>query len=317
MGKRIVSVVGATGNQGSSVIDALLKEGDYAIRAITRNPASDKAKPLAARGVEVVKADVNDLASLKAAFQGSYAIFAVTDFWETFGQHGAQKALEVESEQGVNLAKAAAATSTLEHYIWSTLPNSMRISGGKYRVPHFESKSNVDDYIKADAALLAKTTFVWVAFYASNYHYQVFTPYHIPTAGKYIQVAEIAPTVPVQTIGSARKNVGAFIKATLSQPDKTRHGAFVLAAVEETTAGAMLETWGRAQNKQTQYVQVAEQTFNALWPGWAEEIGVMMQFWEHAGDQSWSGEERILTKDDLGIKEPLVGLEQSFAELTF
>ena len=42
-----------------------------------------------------------------------------------------------------------------------------------------------------------------------------------------------------------------------------------------------------------------------------------MQFWEYAGDKSWSGEEEILTKEDLGIKESLLGLEQSFAGLKF
>ncbi len=317
MGNKIVAVVGATGAQGGSVVDALLNEGGYSIRAITRNPDSENAKSLAAKGVEVVKADVNDLASLKTAFRGSYAIYAVTDFFEPFSQHSPEKAMEVESEQGINLAKAAASTSTLEHYIWSTLPNGMKISGGKYLVPHFEAKNKVDDFIKGDAPLLAKTTFLWITFYASNYYFPMYTPYHIPTAGKYIQILPTPPSVPVKTIGDARKNVGVFVKAILSNPDKTLPGKFVLAYVEETTAGAMLQTWGKAQDKQIQYVQVDEKTFNAIWPKWAEELGIMMQFWEDAGDMSWTGEEGILTKEDLGIKEPLQGLEQSFAVLKF
>ena len=317
MGQKIVSVVGATGIQGGSVIDALLKEGDYSIRGITRNPGSENAKSLAGRGVEIVKADLNDLASLKTAFQGSFAIYAVTDFFEPFGQHGPQKAIEIESQQGINIAKAAASTSTLEHYIWSTLPNGMKISGGKYLIPHFESKNKVDDYIKSDAPLLAKTTFFWVTYYATNYYFPMFTPYHIPTAGKYIQIQDTSPNVSVKAIGDARKNVGAFVQAILSNPEKTMNGKFVLAYVEETTAGAMLQMWGKAQDKQTQYVQVDEKTFNALWPMWAEEIGVMMQFWETVGDKSWAGEEGILTKEDLSIKQPLLGLEQSFAGLKF
>lgn len=317
MGKNIVSVVGATGSQGGSVVDALLKVGDYSIRAITRNPGSENAKSLAGRGIEVVKADVNDVTSLKTAFKGSSAIYAVTDFFEPFGQHGPQKAMDIETEQGVNLAKAAASTSTLEHYVWSTLPNGMKISGGKYLVPHFEAKNKVDDYIKSDASLLAKTTFLWITFYATNYYFPMYTPYHIPTAGKYIQILDTAPSVPIKTIGDARKNVGAFVKAILSNPDKTLHGKFVLAYVEETTVGAMLQTWGKVQDKQTQSVQVDEKTFNALWPMWAEEIGVMMQFWEYAGDKSWTGEEGILTKEDLDINEPLLGLEQSFAGMKF
>lgn len=67
----ILTVTGATGAQGGSVIDSALKAGVYKIRAITRNIESDSAKALAARGVEVVAADLNDEESLVKAFQVS------------------------------------------------------------------------------------------------------------------------------------------------------------------------------------------------------------------------------------------------------
>ena len=118
----------------------------------------------------------------------------------------------------------------------------MKTSGGKYLVPHFESKNKVDDYIKGDASLLAKTTFLWITFNATNYYFPMFTPYQTPTAGKYIQILDTPSSVPVKTIGDARKNVGAFVQAILSNPDKTLHVKIVLADVEETTAGAMLQT---------------------------------------------------------------------------
>ena len=187
----ILTVVGATGVQGGSVVDAALKVGGYKVRAITRNADSEKAKALATRGVEVVTADLNDLASLVKAFQvggslyyltysdnlqGSTAIFAVTDFFEPFASSGPEKAVEIETAQGLNLAKAASQNTTLQHYIWSTLPNAKRISDGKWSVPHFDAKNVVDDYIKRDLGLFAKTTFLWVTFYASNYQFPMFTP---------------------------------------------------------------------------------------------------------------------------------------------
>src|SRR5436309_2780107 len=110
MTQKIISVVGATGVQGRSVIDALLKDGTYSIRAITRNPDSNTAKTLASQGVQVVKADANDVASLTEAFKGSSVIYAVTDFFEPFAKYGPEKATEIEVQQGINLAKAAAAT---------------------------------------------------------------------------------------------------------------------------------------------------------------------------------------------------------------
>jgi uncharacterized protein YbjT (DUF2867 family) len=66
---KIFSVVGATGTQGQSVIDAVLQDGKYRVRALTRNPSSEKAQTLSARGVEVVKADLNDERSLIKAFE--------------------------------------------------------------------------------------------------------------------------------------------------------------------------------------------------------------------------------------------------------
>ena len=315
MSKKIVAVVGATGVQGRSVVNALLNDGKYSIRALTRNPDSEKGKALASRRAEVVKADVNDLNSLIAAFRGASIIYGMTDFFEPFAKSGPAKAMEVEVAQGINIAKAASATETLEHFIWSTLPNGRKISNGKFIVPHFEAKNTIDQYIKSDAALLAKTTFLWITFFAANYGWPMFTPYEIPTAGKYIQIQDTPPDVPVRTIGDAEANVGLFVKAIIAQPDKTLGGKFVVAHVEDTTVGDMLQTWAKAQGKRAQYVQVDEKTFHELWPMWAEEAGVMMQFWDWAKENSWSGEEGILTKDDLNVEGRLVGLEEAFTSM--
>ena len=72
----------------------------------------------------------------------------------------------VERQQGINIANAALKTTTLKHYIWSTLPNGFKVSGGEYLVPHFESKNRVDVFIRGNEELLEKTTFLWVGWYA-------------------------------------------------------------------------------------------------------------------------------------------------------
>jgi NmrA-like family len=50
--------------QGGGVVNALINTTKFAVRAITRDRASDKAKALSARGVEVVQASLDDPASL-------------------------------------------------------------------------------------------------------------------------------------------------------------------------------------------------------------------------------------------------------------
>jgi uncharacterized protein YbjT (DUF2867 family) len=86
MSKKIIAVVGATGAQGGSLVRAILadKTGDFVARAITRKPDSDKGRELAALGIEVVAADIDDVASLTKAFAGAHGAFCVTNFGSTW-----------------------------------------------------------------------------------------------------------------------------------------------------------------------------------------------------------------------------------------
>jgi uncharacterized protein YbjT (DUF2867 family) len=309
---KLLTVVGATGIQGGSVITAALKEGTWKVRGITRNVNSDAAKALTAQGVEMVSANLNDEQSLRKAFQGSTAIYAVTDFFEPFAASGPSAAIEIESTQGINLARAASATPTLQHYIWSTLPNGAQLSGGKYVVPHFEAKNRVDAHIRADASLRAKTTFLWVTFYASNFLYPMFTPNLLKSSGKYLQLSPAAASTPVVTIGDARANVGAFAVAILRRPGAAL-GKVVLAKTGTLSAGGVLDSWSRATGHAAEYVRVSLEQFDAVWPGWGREMGVMLAFWDEAKERSWSGEEVVVGPEELGVEvESLVGLEDAF-----
>lgn len=317
---KIVTVVGATGAQGKGVVNAFLNDPAYQVRAITRNPSSDAGKSLATRGAEVVSADLNDVESLKRAFAGSHVIFGMTNFAESFvAYQSPTKAIEVESEQGINLARAAAATSTLEHYVWSTLPNALSISGGKYLVPHFESKNRVDAYIRdKESALLRKTTFFWVAFYSTNYAFPVFAPHLIPTAEKYLQFGSYAPNTPIYMIGDVSVNITPFIKAVVEQPEKTANGSIVVVSTKEVTADELLQTWAKVKGVKAQFVRVSGEAYRDIWPLWAEEIGLMMEFWDYSRERSWTEPSgaKVLSKEDLGLEvTAFQGLEEAFKGL--
>ena len=80
---KILTVFGATGQQGGSVIASVLKHPKlsttYKIRAVTRDPSKPSGEALAKQGAEVVKADLGDKDSVKKAVEGSYAVFGVTN----------------------------------------------------------------------------------------------------------------------------------------------------------------------------------------------------------------------------------------------
>jgi hypothetical protein len=134
------------------------------------------------------------------------------------------------------------------------------------------------------------------------------------SSGKHIQLQPTPASVPILAMGDARINVGVFATSILTQPGLTL-GKFVLAYVEKTSAGELLQTWGKALCKPVEYVQTATlEAYDNIWPLWGHEMSVMMKFWEEEKDRSWSGEV-ILTKEDLGIEFGLVGAEQGFKNL--
>src|SRR5712691_2229530 len=119
--KKIIAVVGSTGSQGGGLCAAILADpnGGFACRAVTRHPENDKAKALKSKGAEVVKADLDDVESLKKAFAGAYGVYAVTNFWEHFSA-------EKEKAQAKNVADAAKAAG-VKHVIWSTLEDTRKL----------------------------------------------------------------------------------------------------------------------------------------------------------------------------------------------
>jgi uncharacterized protein YbjT (DUF2867 family) len=166
---KIIAVFGATGHQGSGLCDAILNDpaGGFACRAVTRDPQKAQARALAARGADVVRADLDDRASVEKAFAGAYGAFCVTNFWEHLSA-------EKEKAQARNMADAAKAAG-LKHVIWSTLEdtrklmspsdNRMPMLQGKYRVPHFDGKAEADAYFRDLPATLLLTSFYWDNLY--------------------------------------------------------------------------------------------------------------------------------------------------------
>ena len=167
--KKIIAVVGSTGSQGGGVCRAILGDaaGGFACRSITRDPAKDKAKDLASKGAEVVKADLDDVESLKKAFAGAHGVYAVTNFWEHFSA-------EKEKAQAKNIADAAKAAG-VKHVVWSTLEDTRKLMKPddermpmlqeKYRVPHFDAKAEANAYFAGLPVTYLVTSFYWDNLY--------------------------------------------------------------------------------------------------------------------------------------------------------
>ena len=182
MSSKLIVVLGATGNQGGSVVETFLGAPGWRIRGITRNTSSDKAQALKARGVEVVRADMGSRESLDAAFGGAQVIFSVSDTWGIYwdprnkdkpkpGQGMNAWAAEEETRQLKNVIEAAAEVTTLERFVFSSLSYVKKLSKGKYtHVYHFDGKAEAEEYGRQTYPdLWAKTNVFQAGFYLSNF----------------------------------------------------------------------------------------------------------------------------------------------------
>ncbi|KAF9019747.1 NAD(P)-binding protein [Hymenopellis radicata] len=322
---KLAVVLGATGFQGGSVVDVLLQDRSYRVRGVTRNPTSEKARVLAAKGVEVVEANLDNYESLLAAFEGAHVVFGVTNYWESLAKTlDMKKAYATEILQGCNIARAASSTPSIVHYIWSTVPSPpLRSIDGVSYVPHFESKTMVDSYIATELPDLAqKTTYLQLGFYAQNIAF-FDTPQKDASSGKYIWHQPTSPKTVFPVLGHPN-NVGLFVKAILDNPEKTLPMKYFQGYDETPTFEEYIQTWGRIVDKEVEVAELTVEEYvarSSMGPVLGLELALNMRsFGENSDEErvlkAWSrpGQGVAVSSADLGI-EGLVGVEGALRAL--
>lgn len=272
--KRVIAVTGATGAQGGGLVRAILRDADggFAVRALTRNPESAKAKALAELGAEVAAADVDDPASLERAFEGAYGAFCVTFFWD-------HMSAPKETQQARNLAMAAKAAG-LRHVVWSTLEdtrrwvplsdNRMPTLAGNYKVPHFDSKGEADRYFEESGV---PTTFLLTSFYWDNFIHFGMGP-RKDAGGKLVLGL---PMGDKKLPGIAAEDIGKCAYGIFRRGEDLA-GKRVGIAGEHLTGSQMAAIFSRVLGQEVQYQAIPPEVYRNLgFPG-AEDIGNMFQF---------------------------------------
>ncbi|WP_224360250.1 NmrA/HSCARG family protein [Hyalangium versicolor] len=135
-----VLVLGATGQQGGATARALLKDG-WRVRALVRDPSSAKARALEAAGVELVRGDMGDRASLDRAVAGAYGVFSIQP---SSGQQHYGVTDDDEVRFGMDIADAAKAAG-VDHFVYTSVLGLRSGTG----VGHFESKWRIEEHVRA------------------------------------------------------------------------------------------------------------------------------------------------------------------------
>jgi uncharacterized protein YbjT (DUF2867 family) len=260
---KLIVILGATGNQGGSVAEVFLREPQWRVRAVTRNPTSTKARVLATRGAEVVQADLDSPSTLLSAFENAHAIFAVSDFWGLFGDPANEAkakgqplnvwAANQETEQLKAVIAAAARIPTLERFVLSSLSNATKWSQGKYtHVYHFDSKAKAEAWGRETyPELWKKTSIFQPGFFLSNF---VSNPIMQPvmTAHGVAQfVGNIDPDVKLPFI-AAEEDTGPIVKALVQEGA----GKNVIGYREWSSLRELSKAFAQATGTQTECIQL-------------------------------------------------------------
>jgi uncharacterized protein YbjT (DUF2867 family) len=258
--KRLIAVVGATGQQGGAVVRALQAGNQFKVRALTRNPA--KHRELAD---EVVEADLNRPETLASAFHGAYGLFLVTNFQE----HGADELKQATA------AVHAARDAGVKHFVWSTLPNVEAISKGKFHVPHFTGKAKVDRIVKE--AGFANHAFVIAPFYYQNLA-GVLGPQKQPN-GSAGWTLPLDPAVRSIHMGDISE-LGDVVAGAFAHPDQAGHGEYLPLVGDFVSFNEIIDALNQRGNNFS-FHQVPKEVFAGFFPGAAEIAEMFAYFQAH------------------------------------
>jgi uncharacterized protein YbjT (DUF2867 family) len=290
--KKTIVVFGATGAQGGGLARAILndKNSEFSVRAITRNPGSDKAKELASMGAEVVAADIDDKQSLEHALQGAHGAYFVTFFWDHFSP-------DKEYEEARHMAEAAREAG-LKHVIWSTLEDTrewvpleddrMPTLQGKYKVPHFDAKGSADKLF-TEAGL--PVTFLRTSFYWDNFVFFGSGPKKGPDGKLYLTF----PLDDKEMAGIAAEDIGKCAYGIFKKGDEMV-GKTIGIAGELLSGQKMAGGISKAIGQEVIYNNVSPETFRSFgFPG-ADDLGNMFQFYRDFEDVFKSTRDVALSK---------------------
>jgi len=280
--RKLIAVIGATGHQGGAVVRALQASGQFRVRALTRNPG--KHRELAE---EVVEADLDRPETLKAAFEGAYGVFLVTNFWEA----------GTDERKQATAAVRAAKNAAVKHFIWSTLPDVEAISGGKFDVPHFTGKAKIDRIVKE--AGFVHHTFVVAPFFYQNLVGAV-APQKQPD-GTFGWTLAIDPTVRAIHMGDITE-LGNMVVGAFAHPDQAGNGEYLPLVGDFRSFNEIVDTLN-LQGHNFSFTQVPADAFATFFPG-AAEIAAMFRYFEAHSYLGSESRDRIALANKIAGREP-------------
>jgi uncharacterized protein YbjT (DUF2867 family) len=249
--EQIILVTGATGRQGGAVYRHLQKKG-LKLRALVRDPNSNKARQLMRHGEEVFQGSLDDPDSLMRAMDGVYGVFSVQPYTAS------------EIQQGVAVIEAAN-RQEVSHFVYSSVGSVDEDTG----IPHFETKVKVEEHLRSSGL---KYTILRPVFFMENWQ---------RAFGESIRNGQVqqplSPTTKLQMV--AVDDIGAFAAVAFEHPGKWKNRTFSLAG-DELSMQQIAEAFSRETARDVTYVQVSWDQFEK---NMGQELTLMYRWFEEKG----------------------------------
>jgi uncharacterized protein YbjT (DUF2867 family) len=273
--KKIIAVVGATGQQGSGLVRAIAnaKNGSFTARALTRDPNSDQARTLRDLGAEVVQVDLQNESSVTRAFEGAYGAYCVTFYF-------AHMSPEREFADAGILANAIR-KANVEHAIWSTLEDTRKFVPlydtrmptimGNYKVPHFDAKGEADELFRKSGV---PVTYLLASFYWDNF----LAPGRGPTADANGDLVLSMLMSDRKLAGIAADDIGKCALGIFKHGTELA-GKRIGIASDHLTGNEIAGKFSKALGRPVRYNPIPFDAFRKSGMPLAEEVGNMFQFY--------------------------------------
>lgn len=250
---RTILVTGATGHQGSAVAHHLLKRGNFQVRALVRDKHTPAAQSLQRLGAELFVGDLDQQASLEHALQGVYGVFSM---------QGLSGGIEAEIREGKAIVDVAKALG-IGHFVYSSVGSAERQTG----VPHFDSKFQIEEYVRASGLTY---TILRPVFFFFNYNGM-----RIVETGTLSQ--PLSPDTKLQQL--SEEDYGEMVAEVFERPADFANRALEVTSVEMTMP-EVAAAFTRVLGKNVAYQQIP---FEAFEQQAGAEMTTMYRWFENVG----------------------------------
>ncbi len=252
--KGTILVSGATGKQGGASLRHLREKG-FTVRALTRNPEQPQSRSLSGHGVELVRGDLDDRASLTRALDGADGVHSV--------QNAHSAGPEGEIRQGINLAETARHAG-VSHFVYSSVASSDQRTG----IPHFDSKFKIEEAVRATGM---PYTIVRPVFFMENWLGMR------DAIDNGVLALPLDPSTRLQMV--AVDDIGGLVALAFESPGKWRGRTFELAG-DELSMSELASVFSRASGREVRYTQVPWDAFESKV---GPDLGKMYHWFQEVG----------------------------------